>query len=208
MIASLHSIATARAGRTQARTFDQPRAEAAIRELLLALGEDPDRDGLADTPKRVARMYQEVFSGLHADASDHLARVFDESSDGVILLRDIPFTSMCEHHLLPFVGRADVAYLPKGRVVGLSKLARVVDVFARRPQVQERLTRQIADAIMHHTDAAGAFVRIESEHFCMKVRGVRKSGSRMVTSARRGVFKTDPAAREELRELLRGGGDR
>lgn len=208
MIASLQSIAGVRAGRPQKRMFDQARAEAAVRELLLAIGEDPDRDGLIDTPRRVAKMYGEVFGGLHSDPSEPLSKVFDETSDGVILLRDIPFTSMCEHHLLPFVGRADVAYLPKGRVVGLSKLARTVEVFARRPQVQERLTRQVADALMHHTDAAGAYVRIQSEHFCMRIRGVNKSGSRMVTSARRGVFKTDPAAREELNELLRSGDDR
>lgn len=183
--------------------IDRPRIEAAVREILIAVGEDPDRDGLLDTPRRVAKAYAELFSGLSENAGTHLSRVFDEQSDEVIALRDIDFFSLCEHHLLPFSGKAHVAYLPgNGKVVGLSKLARTVDVFARRPQVQERLTNQIADAIETHLGAAGVAVIIESEHLCMKMRGVSKPHGVMVTSAMRGIFRNDPAARQEVLALL------
>jgi GTP cyclohydrolase I len=182
---------------------DLPRAERAVRELLLAVGEDPDRDGLRDTPQRVARAYGELLAGLREDPATHLARTFEQEEGEIIVVRDIEFFSLCEHHLLPFTGRAHVAYLPgSGRVVGLSKLARTVDVFARRPQLQERLTNQVADAIMDHLHARGAAVRIEAEHMCMKTRGVSKSGSSMVTVARRGDFKTQPALRSEVMTLL------
>lgn len=183
---------------------DARRIERAVRELLLGLGEDPERPGLQDTPKRVARMYAELFGGLSDDPAKHLRRTFAENYDEIVVLRDIDFASICEHHLLPFVGKAHVAYLPSDCVVGLSKLARTVDAFARRPQVQERLTTQVADALMEHLGARGAMVVIESEHFCMKIRGVNKPNSKMVTSAVRGVFKTDAAARAEAMALLRG----
>lgn len=183
---------------------DLSRIEKAVREILLAVGENPDRDGLLDTPKRVAKAYAELFSGLRDDPARHLARVFDEESSGIVVLRDIEFHSMCEHHLLPFVGKAHVAYLPSGgKVVGLSKLARTVEVFARRPQVQERLTHQIADALMNHLQPAGVAVVIESEHFCMKMRGIHKQGASMITSTLRGEFKTDSILRREVLDLLR-----
>ena len=182
---------------------DRPRIEAAVRDILEAIGEDPDRDGLIDTPRRVAKAYAELFSGLGEDPSRHLGRVFEEPCDEVIALRDIDFFSLCEHHLLPFQGKAHVAYLPShGKVVGLSKLARTVEVFARRPQVQERLTNQIADAIESHLDAAGVAVIIESEHLCMKMRGVAKPHGVMVTSAMRGLFRSDAAARQEVLAIL------
>lgn len=184
--------------------FDQKRAEYAVRELLIAVGEDPNREGLMETPRRVAKMYKELFSGVQSDAAEHLRRTFKEPYDEIVLLRDINFSSLCEHHLLPFLGKAHVAYLPKDRVVGLSKLARTVDAFARRPQVQERLTAQIADAIMQHLKPHGALVVIESEHLCMKVRGVNQPNSVMVTSAVRGIFKTDSAARSEALALIKG----
>lgn len=183
--------------------FDLKRAEHAVRELLIAVGEDPDREGLLETPRRVARMYKELLAGVQADPEEHLRRTFKEPYDEIVLLRDINFSSLCEHHLLPFLGKAHVAYLPKDRVVGLSKLARTVDAFARRPQIQERLTAQIADAIMQHLNPQGALVVIESEHLCMKVRGVNKPNSVMVTSAVRGIFKTDPAARSEAMALIK-----
>jgi GTP cyclohydrolase I len=183
--------------------IDLKRAERAVRELLLAMGEDPDREGLADTPRRVARMYQDLFAGSQTDPEIHLRRTFSEPYDEIVVLREIDFSSLCEHHLLPFIGRAHVAYLPGNRVVGLSKLARTVDAFARRPQVQERLTSQIADSIMQHLKARAVMVVIESEHLCMKVRGVAKPNSVMATSAIRGTFKTDAAARAEAMALLR-----
>jgi len=182
--------------------FDLERAKAAVRELLIAVGEDPDREGLLDTPKRVAKMYRELFAGLEQDPADHLARTFDEQYDEIVILRDIQFSSTCEHHLLPFIGTAHVAYLPSSKVVGLSKLARTVRTFARRPQVQERLTAQVADALMEHLDAAGAMVVIESQHMCMKVRGVNDPESTMVTSVVRGVFRDNYAARSEAMSLL------
>jgi GTP cyclohydrolase I len=180
------------------------RAEMAVRELLVAVGEDPDREGLEDTPRRVAKMYRELFEGLATDPAIHLKRVFKEKCDEVVLLRDIDFFSLCEHHLLPFHGRAHVAYLPEGKVVGLSKLARTVDAYARRPQVQERMTSQIADALMDHLGPKGAVVVVEAEHLCMKMRGVQKPNGVMVTSAVRGIFKDDPAARAEVMALING----
>ncbi len=179
--------------------------EAAMRTILTALGEDADREGLLDTPRRVARMYAELFQGLRENPADHLEVNFTEHYDEMVILRDIPFHSLCEHHLLPFMGRAHVAYLPRGRVAGVSKLARVVECFARRPQIQERLTTQIADLLMDKLDARGVGVIIEAEHTCMTVRGVRKSGSVMVTSAMRGLFKSNPSTRHEAINLLTGG---
>jgi GTP cyclohydrolase I len=184
---------------------DQPRLEAAVREILLAVGEDPDREGLLDTPRRVARAYVEMFAGLHDNAARHLARRFDhEGGDDPVVLRNIEFASTCEHHLQPFLGRAHLAYLPAGgQVTGLSKLARTVDVFARRPQLQERLTAQIADALHGDLGARGAAVIIEGEHLCMRVRGVRKRDAVMITTASRGVYAEDPARRREIFALLR-----
>lgn len=186
------------------KKVDVAAIEKAVREILLAVGEDPDRDGVANTPQRVARVYEELLAGMFEDPAEHLAVGFTEQYDEMVVLRDIPFYSMCEHHLLPFMGRAHVAYLPKGKVVGVSKLARVVSVFARRLQVQERLTGQIADLIMDKLDARGAAVIIEAEHTCMTIRGIRKPGSRMVTSAMRGLFKTNLATRNEAINLLTG----
>lgn len=193
-----------RAGRKERPgTFiDVERAEMAVRNLLVALGEDPDREGLADTPRRVAKMYRELFAGVSADPAMHLKRVFHEQYDEVVLLRDIDFHSLCEHHLLPFHGKAHVAYLPNGKVVGLSKLARTVDAFARRPQVQERMTCQIADALMEHLAPKGVVVVVEAEHLCMKMRGVQKPHGTMVTSAVRGAFKESAAARAEVMSLI------
>ena len=191
-----------RAGPTDARGVDLARIERAVREILLAVGEDPERDGLLDTPARVARSYAELFRGLKEDPGVHLQRVFGHAHRELIVLRDIRFASMCEHHLLPFTGVAHVAYLPAGdRVVGLSKLARTVDVFARRPQVQERLTDQIADAVDAHLRPGGVLVVVEAKHMCMQLRGVNKQGSRMQTIAARGVYQSDSAAR--LEALLR-----
>ncbi len=184
--------------------IDLERAEMAVRSLLVALGEDPDREGLSDTPRRVAKMYRELFSGVATDPAVHLKRVFNEQYDEVVLLRDIDFHSLCEHHLLPFHGRAHVAYLPNGRVVGLSKLARTVDAFARRPQVQERMTCQIADALMKHLAPKGVVVVVEAEHLCMRMRGVQKPNGIMVTSAVRGTFKENAAARTEVMSLING----
>lgn len=188
----------------QGLLIDMERAEMAVRELLVAVGEDPDREGLEDTPRRVAKMYRELFQGLSTDPAKHLKRVFKESCDEVVLLRDIDFFSLCEHHLLPFHGKAHVAYLPADKVVGLSKLARTVDAFARRPQVQERMTSQIADALMQHLAPKGAVVVVEAEHLCMKMRGVQKPNGIMLTSAVRGVFKHDAAARSEVMSLING----
>ena len=183
--------------------IDLERIERAVREILVAVGEDPDRDGLAETPRRVARSYAELFRGLRESAATHLTRVFEEQHNDVILLRGIEFHSLCEHHLLPFSGKAHIAYLPQhGQVVGLSKLARTVDVFARRPQVQERLTNQIADAIEEHLQAKAVAVLIEAEHFCMKMRGVNKSSSVMLTSTLRGAFREDRAQGAEVMNLI------
>ncbi|MGL5861084.1 MAG: GTP cyclohydrolase I FolE [Phycicoccus sp.] len=185
---------------------DVPRAEAAVRELLLAIGEDPDREGLRDTPARVAKAARELYAGLWQNAADVLATTFSIDHDELIIVRDIPMYSVCEHHLLPFHGVAHVGYIPdeSGRVTGLSKLARLVEVFARRPQVQEQITTQVADALVEHLGATGVIVVIEAEHTCMSMRGVRKPGSRTITSAVRGQLR-DPATRAEAMSLLVGG---
>lgn len=181
---------------------DLKRIAAAVREILLAVGEDPDREGLQDTPQRVARMYSELLSGLRSDPASHLGVLFTEEYDELVVLRDIPFNSLCEHHLMPFEGVAHVAYLPNGKIAGISKLARVVDAFASRPQVQERLTNQIADLLFERLDAKGVAVIIKATHTCMTCRGVRKPGSLMVTSALRGRCKADARTRSELMVLL------
>ena len=186
--------------------IDMTRLTKAVRELLLAVGEDPNRPGLAETPERVARMYAELFHGLHSNPSQHLSKYFQEDYDEIVCLRNIPFHSICEHHLMPFLGHAHIAYLPDKRVVGVSKLARVVEAFAHRPQVQERLTKQIADLLDEHLQARGVAVMIEATHTCMTIRGVRKPGSVMVTSAIRGLFRTNLASRNEVMSLLRGHG--
>ncbi len=193
-------------GRDHPGRFDQARAEAAIRELLIAAGEDPDREGLRDTPKRVARGYKEAFAGLHLDPSDVLTTMFDEGHDEMVLVRDIRLVSLCEHHLIPFYGHAHVGYIPNeaGQITGLSKLARVIDVFARRPQVQERLTTQVADALEDGLKPRGVLVVMEAEHLCMSIRGVRKPGATTVTSAVRGQFRTSAATRAEAMSLLLG----
>jgi len=181
---------------------DHDRIARAVREILLAVGENPDREGLRETPNRVARMYAEMFAGMHLDPSRHLKTVFTEKYDEMVVLRDVPFFSMCEHHLLPFEGKAHVAYLPDGKVVGLSKLARIVDDFAHRPQVQERLTTQIADLLTHEVRAKGVVVVLEAVHSCMTCRGVKKPGSVMVTSAVRGECCTNGSTRAEVMSLL------
>ena len=183
---------------------DLERISAAVREILLAIGEDPARQGLQETPQRVARMYRELFGGLHEDASRHFQALFVEQYDEMVVLRDIPFHSMCEHHLLPFMGRAHVAYIPRGKLVGISKLARTVDAFAHRPQLQERLTNQIADLIMHQLNPKGVAVILEAQHTCMIIRGVKKPGSELITSALRGLCLSNPATRSEALNLLRG----
>ncbi len=186
------------------RDFDQARAEAAVRELLIAVGEDPDREGLRDTPARVARAYEEIFSGMRLTAEDVLTTTFDIGHDELVIVRDIEVYSTCEHHLVPFHGVAHVGYIPgdDGRITGLSKLARLVDVYAKRPQVQERLTSQIADALMRILQPKGAIVVVSCEHLCMSMRGVRKPGARTMTSAVRGAL-SDPATRAEAMALLR-----
>lgn len=187
-----------------ARIVDQLRIQSAVREILLAVGEDPDRDGLKETPARVARMYAEIFGGLHMEPGRHLHKVFDEQYDELVLVRDISFNSMCEHHLLPFIGKAHVGYIPDGKVTGLSKLARVVDEVARRPQVQERMTHMIADLIEKELDAKGVIVVIEAEHTCMTIRGVKKPGALTVTSAVRGLLRDNLASRAEAMSLIGG----
>ncbi|MBG6215652.1 GTP cyclohydrolase I [Arthrobacter sp. CAN_A6] len=184
---------------------DLPRIERAVREILIAIGEDPDRDGLLDTPKRVAKAYAEMFAGLHQDAEEILSTSFDLNHQELVLVKDIPFYSTCEHHLVPFHGTAHVGYIPSadGRVTGLSKLARLVEVFARRPQVQERLTTQIVDAMMTHLQPEGAIVVIECEHMCMSMRGIRKPGAKTVTSAVRGQIR-ETATRAEAMSLILG----
>lgn len=202
MTPSLSDLAALRAAGTFG-PVDHPRIERAVREILAAVGEDPDREGLLETPARVARMYAEIFSGLHADPATHLKRTFTQDHDEMVLVKDIDFASCCEHHLLPFTGKAHVGYLPAGRVVGLSKLARAVDGLARRPQVQERLTEDLADLIMTELQPRGVGVVIEATHSCMTIRGVRKPGSVTVTSALRGLFKTNPTTRAELLSLVK-----
>ena len=189
---------------------DLARIERAVREILEAIGEDADRDGLRNTPTRIARMYEEVFSGLYDDPSRHLTVTFEAEHDEMVMVRDIPLHSMCEHHLIPFAGRAHVAYIPgeDGRITGLSKIARLVDGYAHRPQVQERLTTQIADALMDVLNPSGVLVMIEAEHFCMSMRGVKKPGSLTITSAVRGLFKTNPSTRAEAMSLITHPGNR
>jgi GTP cyclohydrolase IA len=184
--------------------FDLPRIERAVREILLAVGEDPDRDGLRETPARVARAISEQFAGLYLEPADVLTTVFDADHEEMVLVRDIELYSTCEHHLLPFIGRAHVGYIPneKGQITGLSKLARLVDVYARRPQVQELITSQIADAMMATLEPRGVIVIIEAEHLCMSVRGVRKPGAKTVTSAVRGIFLNSEITRAEAMSLL------
>ena len=184
------------------RQVDLEAIKGAVRTILKAVGENPDRPGLLETPRRVAKMYAEMFAGLQADPARHLHVTFPETYDEVVLVRDITFTSMCEHHLLPFQGVAHVAYLPNGRVTGLSKLARVVDEVARRPQVQERMTETIANLIETELETAGVAVVVEAEHSCMSIRGVKKPGSATVTSALRGVFRENPASRAEIMSLI------
>jgi GTP cyclohydrolase I len=184
--------------------IDLPRLERAVREMLAAVGENPDREGLRETPGRVARMYAELFRGLHDDPRRHLQKFFTEKYDEIVLVRDISFNSMCEHHLMPFMGKTHIGYLPDGRVIGLSKLARVVEDVARRPQVQERMTETIADLLMEELQAKGVAVIVEAVHTCMTVRGVRKPGSVCVTSAMRGAFRNNPSTRAEIMTLIYG----
>lgn len=187
--------------------MDREKIEIAVRELLEAIGEDPTRGDISETPARVARMYEEIFSGIGKDPADEIDVTFESEYDEMIMVRDIPLFSVCEHHLLPWMGKAHVAYIPnkKGQITGLSKLARVVDVAAKRPQVQERLTMEVADAIESRLDPRGVFVVIEAEHLCMTIRGVQKLGSFTVTSAVRGIFRENVATREEAMRLMRGG---
>jgi GTP cyclohydrolase I len=185
--------------------IDTARIEAAVYEILLAIGEDPNRDGLKDTPRRVARMYEEVFSGLQQDPGDHLGVVFEAQHDEMVMVKDIAIYSVCEHHLVPWFGRAHVAYIPNedGRITGLSKLARLVEGFSRRPQVQERLTTQVADSIQEVLDPRGVLVVVEAEHLCMSMRGIRKPGATTVTSAVRGLMRDSVAARNEAMSFIR-----
>ncbi len=185
--------------------IDKDRIRAAVRELLLAIGEDPDREGLVETPRRIAESYAEIFGGVQQNPNGLLRVGFEEGHDEMVVLRDIPFYSMCEHHLLPFPGIAHVAYVPRGRVVGISKIARLVEVLARRPQLQERLTSQIADSLMEALEPDGTAVAIEAEHLCMTMRGVKKPGSRMVTSAMRGTFQSQVETRQEFLAFVSPG---
>lgn len=187
--------------------MDKKKIENAVRDILEAIGENPDREGLKDTPKRIANMYEEIFAGLNKDEGDHLDTIFkDDDHEELVLVKDIPFYSMCEHHLVPFFGKAHVAYIPRnGKLTGLSKLARVVETVARRPQLQERLTSSVADAIVNKLDPAGVLVVVEGEHMCMTMRGVKKAGSQTITSAVRGIFKTDARSRSEALSLINFG---
>ena len=187
-----------------AGSVDFPRIERAVREILIAVGEDPDREGLVETPARVARMYAEMFAGLALDPREHTRKFFTEEYDEVVLVRDISFCSMCEHHLLPFIGKAHVAYIPEGKVIGLSKIARVVEVISRRPQVQERMTEDIANLLEGELGAKGVAVVIEAAHSCMTIRGVKKPGSSMVTSAMKGLFRSNLSTRAEVMQLIYG----
>ncbi len=187
------------------KTVDTERIRKAAKEILLALGEDTESEGLKKTPERVARMYAELLGGMYEDPKKHIRSIFTENYDEIVLLRNIPFYSMCEHHLMPFIGSAHVAYLPSGTVLGVSKLARIVDCFARRLQTQERLTYQIADFIMNSLKPKGVAVVLEASHSCMTIRGIKKPGSVMVTSALRGIFKKDPRSRNEVMSLMHNG---
>jgi GTP cyclohydrolase I len=195
-----------RVSRLPVPAVDKPRIEHAVREILEAIGEDPEREGLRETPKRVARMYEEIFDGLRDDPSMYLQTTFEADHDEMVMVRDISMYSACEHHLLPWIGKAHIAYIPNddGRVTGLSKLARLVDAYARRPQVQERLTSQIADALELNLQPKGAMVVIEAEHLCMTMRGIRKPGATTVTSAVRGLFRQNVATREEAMRFIQG----
>lgn len=184
--------------------IDSVRIEKAVKEILSAVGEDINREGLKDTPKRVAKMWEELLAGMNDNPKEYVKSVFTEKHDEIVLLRDIPFYSVCEHHMMPFIGTAHVAYLPAGTVLGVSKLARIVDCFARRLQVQERLTGQIADFIMESLKPKGVAVVLEASHSCMTIRGIKKPGSMMVTSALRGIFIRDPRSRSEVLGLMRG----
>jgi GTP cyclohydrolase I len=183
-------------------TIDKERITAAVREILFAIGEDPDREGLRETPQRVARMYQELFSGLHRNPAAYTKKFFSENYNEIVLVRDISFNSVCEHHLMPFMGKVHIGYIPDGRVIGLSKLARVVEVFSHRPQVQERLTEEIAGLLYRELKAKAVAVVIEAEHTCMTVRGVKKPGSLCITSALRGGFLKDSSSRAEIMALI------
>jgi GTP cyclohydrolase I len=183
---------------------DLPRIERAVREILAAVGEDPDREGLRETPARVARMYQELFSGLHTNPRVHLQKFFTEKYDEMVLVKDIAFNSMCEHHMLPFIGKAHIGYIPSGRVVGLSKLARVVEEVSHRPQVQERMTEEIANLLIEELQVKGVAVVIEASHSCMSIRGVRKPESVCVTSAMKGIFRSNLSSRSEVMQLIYG----
>jgi GTP cyclohydrolase I len=195
---------SAKAQATQLAPIDKPRIEHAVREILLAIGEDPERDGLRRTPARVAEMYEELFAGLRDEPDQHLSVTFDAGHDEMVMVKEIPLASMCEHHLIPFIGRGHVAYIPgdDGRITGLSKLARLVDSYAHRPQVQEQLTAQIADEIERTLQPKGVLVVIEAEHLCMSMRGVRKPGALTVTSAVRGLFRDNPATRAEALDFI------
>jgi len=187
------------------KTIDTERIKKAAKEILIAVGEDTEREGLKRTPDRVARMYAELLGGMHEDPKKHLRSVFTENYDEIVLLRNVPFYSICEHHLMPFIGSAHVAYLPSGTVLGVSKLARIVDCFARRLQTQERLTYQIADFIMNSLKPQGVAIVLEASHSCMTIRGIKKPGSVMVTSALRGIFRRDPKSRNEVLSLMHNG---
>ena len=191
-------------GATVEAAVDKPRIERAVREILAAVGEDPNREGLRETPARVARMYAELFAGLHDDPRVHLKKFFTEKYDEMVLVRDISFNSMCEHHLLPFTGVAHIGYVPSGKVVGLSKLARVVESVSRRPQVQERMTEEIANLLIDELAVKGVAVVIEATHSCMTIRGVRKPGSICVTSAMKGIFRSNLSSRSEVMNLIYG----
>ncbi|MTK13424.1 MAG: GTP cyclohydrolase I FolE [Clostridiaceae bacterium] len=183
--------------------IDENKIKAAVKMIIEAIGEDPKSEGLAETPDRIARMYKEIFSGMNENPSEHLKKTFTVESDGIVLEKDIQFYSMCEHHFIPFYGKAHIAYIPNGKVAGLSKLARTVEVFAKRPQLQERMNLQIAEAIMEHLDALGVMVVIEAEHMCMTMRGVKKPGSKTVTSITRGKFAEDQRLRDEVYRMIK-----
>jgi GTP cyclohydrolase IA len=201
---SSHGAGEPEAGVVGSNPVDLPRIERAVREILAAVGEDPDREGLLETPARVARMYAEMFSGLHADPREHLKKFFTEQYDEVVLVKDISFHSVCEHHLLPFMGKAHIGYMPDGKVIGLSKLARVVEAVARRPQVQERMTEHIANLLVDELGAKGVAVVVEATHTCMTIRGIRKPGSLCVTSAMKGLFRSRLSSRAEVMQLIYG----
>ena len=204
-VADLAGLIGQEIGVSRGITVDQARIQRAVREILAAVGEDPDREGLLETPARVARMYAELFSGLGQDPRVHLQTAFQEKYDEIVLVRDIAFNSVCEHHLLPFIGRAHIGYLPDGRVLGLSKLARIVETISHRPQVQERMTEQIATLLEDDLGAKGVAVVVEASHTCMTIRGVRKPGSVCVTSAMKRLFRSNISSRAEVMSLIYGG---